>query len=86
MLTTPGSTTAIWLISSISMILVNFVSVITIESFKGKAPPLSPVPAPLATMYRLNLLAILTHSEISNDYFGTTTNEGKDFSIDPSYS
>ena len=86
MLTTPGSTTAIWLISSISIILFNLVSEITIESFKGKAPPLSPVAAPLATMYRLNLLAILTHSEISKDDFGTTTKEGIDLSIDASYS
>ena len=86
MLTTPGSTNAVRLPASISMIRFIRVRAMTTEPLRGMAPPESPVPAPRGTMLAPCRFAIRTAAMTSSAEPGTTTAPGIALSIDPSYS
>ena len=86
MLTTPGSTTASRLTSSISTMLVMRVSAMTMPPCSAIAPPLRPVPAPRATTGTPWAPAAFTTSETSDVVRGRTTTVGSARSTEPSYS
>ena len=58
----------------------------TIPPFSATAPPLSPVPAPLATTGMPCLAATLTTRDTCSVLAGNTTASGRALSTEPSYS
>ena len=86
MFMTPGSTTARKFAVSISRMRFIRVTASTMPPRCAPAPPLSPVPAPLATTGTPRRAAIATTAETSAVEDGSTTAAGIALSTEPSYS